>query len=445
MRQKDYDSKSIKVDNTAVLALLHEALDEGDCVAMFPEGMSRYHPSVAPLKTGFARIAADVLHRARLRGETSFELDVVTCSITYLHRFHFRSDVLVSFNPSLTLHASASDPLSASLAGPEDSASRRDGVRRLTNLVAEQIRAATLDAPSWKVLRVAHTARRLYAPFGTQLALGDHVRLTQRFVDALSGKRAVVGWKEAGSVVRALKTPMLKDHAEPTLAAAAVGPNGHDNAPATSETGDYFSLPPSRTATPRSRTPSFESISSEAAGDLESLIEDLKLYQDDLVRFGIKDDRVRNNRLLHVSIILKRLALRLLGAAVLLVISLPGLVLWAPVFIVAKWKGEAVKRKGPAWDTYDEARPFHLAGHCSPDARQQITQTKLVWGLAVGCLVYGGSMAVTLPIIPVTIWAIPLLMWLTLRWTEDMVSNVGPPHLARLQPCSPVVARLERR
>ena len=71
------------------------------------------------------------------------------------------------------------------------------------------IRSGTLDAPSWRYIRTANTARRLYAPLGTRLGLGDHVRLTQRFVDVFAGKRAVKGWSEGVDPKAALKTPMV--------------------------------------------------------------------------------------------------------------------------------------------------------------------------------------------------------------------------------------------
>jgi len=32
--------------------ILSQALELGDAVCLFPEGMSRYHPTIAPLKTG---------------------------------------------------------------------------------------------------------------------------------------------------------------------------------------------------------------------------------------------------------------------------------------------------------------------------------------------------------------------------------------------------------
>lgn len=74
-----------------------QALEVGDTVCMFPEGMSRYQPGLAPLKTGVARIISEVL--SRRRDDPSYELTLLTCSITYMHRYHFRSDLLVTFNP----------------------------------------------------------------------------------------------------------------------------------------------------------------------------------------------------------------------------------------------------------------------------------------------------------------------------------------------------------
>ena len=79
-----------------------QALEHGDAVCLFPEGMSRYHPTIAPLKTGgkpaiipyhrvsstdrignlVARLVSDVLSRNRYN--SNFEVSVLTCSITYM-------------------------------------------------------------------------------------------------------------------------------------------------------------------------------------------------------------------------------------------------------------------------------------------------------------------------------------------------------------------------
>lgn len=64
-------------------------------------------------------------------------------------------------------------------------------------------------------------------------------------------------------------------------------------------------------------------------------------------------------------------------------------------------------RTGPAWDVYDE-----------------VAQTKLLHGLVMGIAVYFLACILTLPAIFVTSWAIPVVMWLSLRWLEDLVSAI---------------------
>lgn len=70
----------------------------GGAVCLFPEGASRYHPTIAPLKTGgmvfryaviilltngtVARIVSDTL--SRNRDNVDFEISILTCFITYM-------------------------------------------------------------------------------------------------------------------------------------------------------------------------------------------------------------------------------------------------------------------------------------------------------------------------------------------------------------------------
>lgn len=98
-RRKDYARKE-DADNSDAMSKLVEvrlestnewlnwyigffqALELGDAICLFPEGASRYHPTIAPLKTGVARIVSDVL--TRNRDDLEFEINVLTCSITYM-------------------------------------------------------------------------------------------------------------------------------------------------------------------------------------------------------------------------------------------------------------------------------------------------------------------------------------------------------------------------
>lgn len=44
----------------------------------------------------------------------------------------------------------------------------------------------TIDAPSWDIVQIAKTATNLYAPLGTQMSLGNYVRILRTFVDAFT-------------------------------------------------------------------------------------------------------------------------------------------------------------------------------------------------------------------------------------------------------------------
>jgi hypothetical protein len=51
----------------------------------------------------------------------------------------------------------------------------------------EMVRSSTLDSPDWQTLRIAHTARKLYAgELGTRISLSEYVKLTKKFIDLLA-------------------------------------------------------------------------------------------------------------------------------------------------------------------------------------------------------------------------------------------------------------------
>lgn len=56
-RRSDHGGKA---DNTEAMAKLYEALQAGDMVCVFPEGVSRYQSGLAPLRPGVGRIVLEV-------------------------------------------------------------------------------------------------------------------------------------------------------------------------------------------------------------------------------------------------------------------------------------------------------------------------------------------------------------------------------------------------
>lgn len=126
-------------------------------------------------------------------------------------------------------------------------------------------------------------------------------------------------------------------------------------------------------------------------------------YQDFLVHIGIKDERIR--RAIPRSLMAYRIVIRTAWLSCLVLISLPGLTLWAPVLITTFLAVRQFKKTGPIWDTFDE-----------------IAQYKMVYGLAAGLAVWAFAILVTWPVAPFTAAVVPVVMWITLRWVEDAVS-----------------------
>ncbi|TFK44424.1 hypothetical protein BDQ12DRAFT_672975 [Crucibulum laeve] len=336
-RRKDYADDS-EADNSGAMLKLMEALEMGDAICLFPEGMSRYHPTIAPLKTGVARLVSDVL--SRNRDDPDFEISVLTCSVTYMHRQHFRSDVLVTFHEPMTFTPKNNPEMLA----PVDF----NNIRSLTAQMQEKISSGTLDSPSWSLIRTSKLAARMYAPLGTQMTLGDHVRLTRTFLEAFKAAQDI-----------------HKEHKGET----------------TEETAEIDA----------------------ASEQILQLRDDLKIYQDKLAHWGIKDDRIRFPLPRHT--ILSRMFIRLTWFLCLFVISIPGLLLWLPIFATTFYAVHNFKKTGPIFDTWDE-----------------IAQYKLIYGLMSGLCVWFVAVALTWPIAFITFFLVPSLMWITLRWMEDAVA-----------------------
>lgn len=87
-------------------------------------------------------------------------------------------------------------------------------IKDLTNYIAEDITSETLDAPSWEMITVARAAARLYAPLGTNMTLGDYVRVIKVFIE---------GFKKSGKTWERLRPRSASRSFQPI-----VKPNGSD-------------------------------------------------------------------------------------------------------------------------------------------------------------------------------------------------------------------------
>lgn len=243
-----------------------------------------------------------------------------------------------------------------------------DRIRALTARMHQEISSGTLDAPSWRAIRNAKLAARIYAPLGTTMSLGEYVRAVRTFLEAFKlAERPVNESGSEGEIVN--KEGVAREDVR-------IQQLGND-------------LKVRCPCAVKHTTLTFYALYQE--------------YQDQLAYWGIKDDRIR--RPLPTHIIIYRLIVRLSWSVFLLTISIPGLLLWLPVFLTTFVAVSRFKRTGPIWDTWDE-----------------IAQYKLIYGLMSGLGVWGGSMLLTLPIAPLTAVFVPAAMWMSLRWLEDAIS-----------------------
>ena len=155
-------------DNTSAFEKLYEVIEAGNCMGVFPEGVSHAESQLMKLKTGAARIALAVAGR----GNTN--VTIIPCGLNYIHRHRFRSQVLIEFGT----------PIIVDKHWAVEYANDNPGtVRKLTDHLANALLNVTLNAPDWNTLRFIQAARRLYKPKTADLSPGQYVELNRRFVD----------------------------------------------------------------------------------------------------------------------------------------------------------------------------------------------------------------------------------------------------------------------
>ena len=154
-------------DNSDAFARLYELLESGECIGIFPEGVSHVESQLIKLKTGTARIALTVADR----GRTS--VPIIPVGLNYIERHRFRSQAYIHFGEPIEIDDQW-------LGRFRDDA--KQAADDLTEHLGDVLRTLTVNAPDWRTFRITQTARRLYKPATAQLTPGQYVRLNRRFV-----------------------------------------------------------------------------------------------------------------------------------------------------------------------------------------------------------------------------------------------------------------------
>lgn len=126
--------------NTEAFAAVLDALEQGEAVLIFPEGRSHSEPSLAPLKSGAARLA---LMARRERGIAA--IPIVPIGLTFEHKERPRSRVMMHVGPPITADSALRIP--SGLSDAPD-ASPPGEVQGLTAQIDNALRQLTLNFPT---------------------------------------------------------------------------------------------------------------------------------------------------------------------------------------------------------------------------------------------------------------------------------------------------------
>ena len=213
------DTADGKVDNASTFARCHEVLQEGGSIGLFPEGISHNEPTLAPLKTGAARILLEAEERFGPLGTR-----VVPIGLSFDEKERFRSRVLVMvgepIDPSAEIELAGERP--------------REAARRLTARIDRALRAVTLNYPSWQEAELLARAadllasadgerqrsRKLASAFAEQrLLLEGYAELEARYPEHVATAAArVAEYDESLDSVRLADAQVAASYAAPTVA-----------------------------------------------------------------------------------------------------------------------------------------------------------------------------------------------------------------------------------
>jgi len=139
------DDPSLMSRNEDAFRAVFEVLSNGAAVGIFPEGISHSESSMAPLKTGAARIALGAASTSRR------PISIVPVGLSFRDKDTFRSDVFVVRGSPLVW-----DDLAARR--PDDV----DAVRELTSRIDAALRSVTINLGSWEDGPIVECAVRIW-------------------------------------------------------------------------------------------------------------------------------------------------------------------------------------------------------------------------------------------------------------------------------------------
>ncbi|KAI9266405.1 hypothetical protein EDC94DRAFT_603643 [Helicostylum pulchrum] len=160
------------IDQSVLYEKVHERLDKGESLVIFPEGGSHDRSEMLPLKAGFAIMALSAMAQNR-----NLNVKIVPVGLNYFHPHRFRSRAVVSYGVPITIEPELVEKYA------KGGLEKREAISSLLDYGYDGLKSVTINAPSYDVLMIIATARRLYKPASEhKLRIDQVVELNRRFL-----------------------------------------------------------------------------------------------------------------------------------------------------------------------------------------------------------------------------------------------------------------------
>lgn len=184
-----------RVDQSVTFAKVYTHLKRGNCIGIFPEGGSHDRTDLLPLKAGVAIMALGVKDKYNINAH------VVPVGLNYFRGHRFRGRVTVEFGTPITVD----DKLMATYT--ED---KRTACNTFLHRIEESMRSVIVTAPSYNIMQLCLTARRVFQRSGVRLSAKETQDLNRRFAE---GYKVLSTVPEASDDLNALQKK-LDDYAK---------------------------------------------------------------------------------------------------------------------------------------------------------------------------------------------------------------------------------------
>ncbi|CEG64478.1 hypothetical protein RMATCC62417_01443 [Rhizopus microsporus] len=160
------------IDQSVLFEKVHDRLNAGECIVIFPEGGSHDRSEMLPLKAGFAIMALGAMAQNK-----DLDVKIVPVGLNYFHPHRFRSRAVVSYGAPISI--SSEWVQSYAQGGP----AKREAIAALLEAGYEGLKSVTVNAPNYDTLMTIAAARRLYKPaMEHKLTIDQVVELNRRFL-----------------------------------------------------------------------------------------------------------------------------------------------------------------------------------------------------------------------------------------------------------------------